>query len=124
MTPYLFPAATEFQCLSLIDFAINQLFYLHILHTYIVFNFFYDGQECASKQNHTQLPRRAADICYQLMSLSRGVHTDDGPPARWIVNFDRDFVDGLVLAAVLAAYCPYLVSTALRQLPEPALTCP
>lgn len=43
------------------------------------------------------------------------MHTDDGPPARWIVNFDRDFVDGLVLAAVLAAYCPYLVSTALLQ---------
>lgn len=36
-------------------------------------------------------------------------YTGDGPPARWIVNFDRDFVDGLVLAAVLAAYCPYLV---------------
>lgn len=53
------------------------------------------------------------------MSLPRGVYTDDGPPARWIVNFDRDFVDGLVLAAVLAAYCPYLVGTALRQLPEP-----
>lgn len=29
--------------------------------------------------------------------------------ARWIVNFDLDFSDGLVLAALLAAYCPYLV---------------
>lgn len=42
------------------------------------------------------------------------MNTENGPPARWIVNFDRDFVDGLVLAAVLAAYCPYLVSTAPR----------
>lgn len=32
-----------------------------------------------------------------------------GPLARWIVNFDLDFKDGLVLAALLAAYCPYLV---------------
>lgn len=32
------------------------------------------------------------------------------PSARWIVNFDLDFIDGLVLAALLAAYCPYLVS--------------
>jgi hypothetical protein len=32
------------------------------------------------------------------------------PSARWIVNFDLDFMDGLVLAAVLAAHCPFLVS--------------
>ncbi|XP_034461453.1 cilia- and flagella-associated protein 47-like [Hippoglossus hippoglossus] len=31
------------------------------------------------------------------------------PPARWIVNFDLDLTDGLVLAALLAAYCPYLI---------------
>lgn len=31
-------------------------------------------------------------------------------PARWIVNFDLDFTDGLVLASLLAAHCPYLVS--------------
>lgn len=60
-------------------------------------------------------PWTTAHNFYQLMSRSRRVHTDSGPPARWIVNFDRDFVDGLVLAAVLAAYCPYLVSTAPRQ---------
>lgn len=35
--------------------------------------------------------------------------SDGGPLARWIVNFDLDFKDGLVLAALLAAYCPYLV---------------
>lgn len=28
------------------------------------------------------------------------------------MNFDLDFTDGLVLAALLAAYCPYLVSLA------------
>ncbi|KAF1525007.1 Cilia- and flagella-associated protein 47, partial [Eudyptula minor] len=33
------------------------------------------------------------------------------PQMRWIVNFDRDLLDGLVLAAQLAAYCPYLVAT-------------
>ncbi|KAH0624769.1 hypothetical protein JD844_032548 [Phrynosoma platyrhinos] len=31
------------------------------------------------------------------------------PSTRWIVNFDRDLLDGLVLAAQLASYCPYLV---------------
>lgn len=31
------------------------------------------------------------------------------PPMRWIVNFDQDLLDGLVLAAQIAAYCPYLV---------------
>ncbi|KAM3585737.1 uncharacterized protein V6R79_025810 [Siganus canaliculatus] len=31
------------------------------------------------------------------------------PSARWIVNFDLNLTDGLVLAALLAAYCPYLV---------------
>lgn len=36
------------------------------------------------------------------------------PPMRWIVNFDRDLLDGLVLAAQLAAYCPYLVRTSLN----------
>ncbi|XP_077199055.1 cilia- and flagella-associated protein 47 isoform X2 [Paroedura picta] len=35
----------------------------------------------------------------------------DIPPARWIVNFDRDLQDGLVLAAQVASYCPYLIST-------------
>lgn len=33
------------------------------------------------------------------------------PPMRWIVNFDQDLLDSLVLAAQLAAYCPYLVRT-------------
>ncbi|NWS28205.1 CFA47 protein, partial [Polioptila caerulea] len=33
------------------------------------------------------------------------------PPMRWIVNFDQDLLDGLVLAAQMAAYCPYLIPT-------------
>ncbi|XP_064926546.1 cilia- and flagella-associated protein 47 isoform X1 [Columba livia] len=33
------------------------------------------------------------------------------PPMRWIVNFDQDLLDSLVLAAQLAAYCPYLIAT-------------
>ena len=38
--------------------------------------------------------------------LSGGV-----PPSRWVVNFDYDLLDGLVLAAVLAAHVPFLVSS-------------
>lgn len=34
----------------------------------------------------------------------------DVPSARWIVNFDLDLTDGLVLGALVAAFCPYLVS--------------
>ncbi|NWU11912.1 CFA47 protein, partial [Cephalopterus ornatus] len=33
------------------------------------------------------------------------------PPRRWIVNFEQDLLDGLVLAAQVAAYCPYLIAT-------------
>ncbi|XP_041438289.1 cilia- and flagella-associated protein 47 isoform X2 [Xenopus laevis] len=33
------------------------------------------------------------------------------PPTRWIINFDRDLLDGLVLAAQMASYCPFLIST-------------
>ncbi|XP_061554921.1 cilia- and flagella-associated protein 47-like [Phycodurus eques] len=38
------------------------------------------------------------------------------PPVRWIVNFDLDLTDGLVLAALLAAYCPYLVSSHFQRM--------
>ncbi|XP_038658216.1 cilia- and flagella-associated protein 47-like isoform X3 [Scyliorhinus canicula] len=33
------------------------------------------------------------------------------PPTRWIINFDLDLLDGVVLAAVVAAYCPQLIVT-------------
>ncbi|XP_076799523.1 cilia- and flagella-associated protein 47-like isoform X2 [Clavelina lepadiformis] len=32
------------------------------------------------------------------------------PPSRWVVNFDYDLLDGLVLAAVVSAYCPWLIN--------------
>ncbi|XP_051915032.1 cilia- and flagella-associated protein 47-like isoform X1 [Hippocampus zosterae] len=38
------------------------------------------------------------------------------PPVRWIVNFDLDLIDGLVLAALLATYCPYLVSSHFQRM--------
>ncbi|XP_032824158.2 cilia- and flagella-associated protein 47 isoform X1 [Petromyzon marinus] len=45
---------------------------------------------------------------------------DDPPSARWVVNFDYDLMDGLVLAAVLASYCPYLIPSHLSRLqPHP-----
>ncbi|XP_027731257.1 cilia- and flagella-associated protein 47 [Vombatus ursinus] len=33
------------------------------------------------------------------------------PFEKWIVNFDNDLFDGLVLAAQVAAYCPFLIPT-------------
>ncbi|KAM4711439.1 LOW QUALITY PROTEIN: cilia- and flagella-associated protein 47-like [Anableps anableps] len=42
--------------------------------------------------------------------------TDRVPSSRWIVNFDLDFTDGLVLAAVTAAYCPYLIRSHFRRM--------
>ncbi|XP_033472251.2 cilia- and flagella-associated protein 47-like [Epinephelus lanceolatus] len=38
------------------------------------------------------------------------------PSARWIVNFDLDLTDGLVLAALLSAYCPYLICSHFRRM--------
>ncbi|XP_034533198.1 cilia- and flagella-associated protein 47-like isoform X2 [Notolabrus celidotus] len=38
------------------------------------------------------------------------------PSARWIMNFDLDLTDGLVLAALLAAYCPYLICSHFRRM--------
>ncbi|XP_069827114.1 cilia- and flagella-associated protein 47 [Dendropsophus ebraccatus] len=41
----------------------------------------------------------------------RNCKKGDIPPTRWIMNFDKDLLDGLVLTAQVAAYCPYLIST-------------
>ncbi|XP_075708861.1 cilia- and flagella-associated protein 47 isoform X2 [Rhinoderma darwinii] len=41
----------------------------------------------------------------------RNCKKGDIPPTRWIMNFDKDLLDGLVLSAQVAAYCPYLIST-------------
>ncbi|XP_056157527.1 cilia and flagella-associated protein 47-like [Lampris incognitus] len=42
--------------------------------------------------------------------------TGEVPSARWIVNFDLDLTDGLVLAALVAAYCPYLINSHFRRM--------
>ncbi|XP_068446525.1 cilia- and flagella-associated protein 47-like isoform X2 [Clinocottus analis] len=42
--------------------------------------------------------------------------TGSAPSARWIVNFDLDLTDGLVLAAVLAAHCPYLIRSHFQRM--------
>lgn len=44
--------------------------------------------------------------CLFIMISSLG----SNPPCRWIVNFDVDFMDGLVLAALVAAHVPFVVS--------------
>lgn len=44
------------------------------------------------------------------------------PSCRWIVNFDLDFMDGLVLASLLAAYVPFLVCQLLRIRPLATLS--
>ncbi|CAL1538368.1 unnamed protein product [Lymnaea stagnalis] len=36
------------------------------------------------------------------------------PPSRWIVNFDYDLMDGLVLAALLGAHMPFMVKSHLE----------
>ncbi|XP_043966172.1 cilia- and flagella-associated protein 47-like isoform X2 [Gambusia affinis] len=38
------------------------------------------------------------------------------PTSRWIVNFDLDFADGLVLGALIAAHCPYLIRSHFQRM--------
>ncbi|XP_071134806.1 cilia- and flagella-associated protein 47-like isoform X3 [Mytilus edulis] len=38
------------------------------------------------------------------------------PPSRWIVNYDIDILDGLVLGAVLGAHMPFLIKTHLQDM--------
>ncbi|XP_012863928.1 cilia- and flagella-associated protein 47 [Echinops telfairi] len=33
------------------------------------------------------------------------------PSEKWIINFDKDLMDGLVIATQLAAYCPFLIDS-------------
>lgn len=42
-------------------------------------------------------------------SERKTVWPENTPPQRWIVNFDYDWMDGLVLAAVMSRYCPWLI---------------
>ena len=38
------------------------------------------------------------------------------PPSRWIVNYDFDLLDGLVIGAVLGAHLPFLVSASFTRI--------
>ncbi|XP_052240686.1 cilia- and flagella-associated protein 47-like isoform X3 [Dreissena polymorpha] len=38
------------------------------------------------------------------------------PPSRWIVNYDFDLLDGLVLGAVIGAHMPFLIRTHLQDM--------
>ncbi|CAF2209937.1 unnamed protein product [Rotaria magnacalcarata] len=38
------------------------------------------------------------------------------PSGRWIVNFDIDLVDSIVLGTVLGAYCPFLIESHLQRM--------
>ncbi|XP_052708553.1 cilia and flagella-associated protein 47-like isoform X1 [Crassostrea angulata] len=38
------------------------------------------------------------------------------PPSRWIVNYDFDLLDGLVIGAVLGAHMPFLIKTHLQDM--------
>uniref|UniRef100_A0A3B5R0Y9 Calponin-homology (CH) domain-containing protein n=1 Tax=Xiphophorus maculatus TaxID=8083 RepID=A0A3B5R0Y9_XIPMA len=54
---------------------------------------------------------------YQKMRKIRCCHFDPRiPTSRWIVNFDLDFADGLVLGALIAAHCPYLIRSHFRRM--------
>ena len=43
-------------------------------------------------------------ISYDKCIISGGV-----PASRWVVNFDFDLLDGLVIAAVIGAHAPFVV---------------
>eukprot|EP00069_Balaena_mysticetus_P018654 bmy_11514T0 len=52
--------------------------------------------------------RRAAHV---LVYGQASTNLDVIPSERWIVNFDRDLLDGLVFATLLGAYCPFLIES-------------
>ena len=42
------------------------------------------------------------------------------PASRWIVNFDLDLLDGLVIGSLLGSFCPFLIETHLKYMyPSP-----
>ena len=50
---------------------------------------------------------------------SRIWHEGRAPP-RWVVNFDYDLMDGLVLGSVFASYCPFITNHLRQMHPDPA----
>ena len=41
-------------------------------------------------------------------SERENVWPENTPPSRWVVNFDYDWMDGLVLATIVSRFCPWL----------------
>jgi hypothetical protein len=50
--------------------------------------------------NKAKLLLHLFSLCFELGAI---------PSERWIINFDKDLLDGLVFATQLGAYCPFLV---------------
>ena len=49
-------------------------------------------------------------LSYHYESQRKVVWSENTPQTRWVISFDNDLLDGLVLATLLSAYCPFLVS--------------
>lgn len=49
-------------------------------------------------------------------SVWQNCHRGGVPSSRWVVNFDLDLMDGLVLGAVLGAHMPFVVSFAVLDM--------
>ncbi|KAM7365486.1 hypothetical protein PAMP_016406 [Pampus punctatissimus] len=76
-----------------------------------------DSQPLASNIYSPQELQLLSWLNMHYQSMRKTVWGTGGvPSARWIVNFDLDLTDGLVLAALLAAYCPYLICSHFRRM--------
>ena len=49
-------------------------------------------------------------LSHHYESQRKVVWPENTPQTRWVISFDNDLLDGLVLATLLSAYCPFLVS--------------
>jgi hypothetical protein len=58
------------------------------------------------------------NFCYAEYKNKIWLDSDRGgtPPTKWIVNFDIDLTDSLVLAATIGAYCPFIVDSHLKRM--------
>ncbi|CAF3347445.1 unnamed protein product [Rotaria sp. Silwood1] len=58
------------------------------------------------------------NYCYSNYREQVWVHREQSnmPSGRWIVNFDIDLVDSIVLGTVLGAYCPFLIEPHLQRM--------
>lgn len=53
---------------------------------------------------------------YHFEKQRHEIWSTQAPPARWVVNFSDDLMDGLVLACILGAYAPFLNITYIKML--------